>query len=190
MDIFSHGLWAVAAGKFGEKKIKKPLNTWLVIWWGIFPDLFAFAVPFIWFGVEIISGSISIREIPHPQAGEPPSFAAGYKVYQLASSLYNVSHSLVIFAVCFFLARWLLKRIPWEMFGWLLHILIDIPTHSYKFFPTPIFWPISGWEFRDGFSWGTTWFMVLNITSLVLVYGYMLKKKMFKREAKEIKEAA
>lgn len=179
MDIFSHGLWAVAGGKFLEKKIKRPLNTWLVAWWGIFPDLFAFTVPFIWVAVEFIAGDIPLNKIPRPQEGEPPVFLNSTKVFQLATSLYNVSHSLFIFGGSFFVAWWLLKRVPWEMFGWLLHVLIDIPTHPYNFFPTPLLWPVSVWKFSHGFSWGTTWFMALNITCLILVYGYLFKKKRF-----------
>lgn len=182
MDIFSHGLWAVAGGKFAEKKIKRPLNTWLVAWWGIFPDLFAFTLPFIWVGIEFISGGVSWSQIPRPQEGEPPVFLNSTRIFNLASSLYNVSHSLFIFTGSFLLAWWLLKRIPWEMFAWLLHILIDIPTHPSNFFPTPLFWPFSFWKFKHGFSWGVPWFMILDIVSLASVYAYLFKKKMFWRK--------
>ncbi|OGO06343.1 MAG: hypothetical protein A2Y73_03930 [Chloroflexi bacterium RBG_13_56_8] len=40
-----------------------------------------------------------------------------------------------------------------KLFGaWLLHILLDIPTHSRRRMATPIFWPLSRWAF-DGLSW-------------------------------------
>jgi hypothetical protein len=133
-------------------------------------------------GVELLAGDISWSRLPHLSESEPPAFWGGTGVFQLASSLYNVSHSLFIITGSFLLAWWILKRVPWEMFGWFLHVLIDIPTHPYDFFPTPLFWPLSTWKFVHGFSWATPWFMVLDITSLVLVYAYFFKKKMLFRK--------
>jgi len=53
MDIFSHGLWAIVAYKGTndfvlKPKSKKSLKVWLAAFWGIFPDLFSFAIPFVW----------------------------------------------------------------------------------------------------------------------------------------------
>lgn len=181
MDIISHGLWSVAGGKFAEKKIGRRLSGRLLLFWGMFPDLFAFTVPVIWMAVEFISGNASFSNWPRASESEPPEFARNLKIFQLASSLYNVSHSLVIFLGAFFLAYWILKRLPWEMFGWLLHIFIDIPTHPFNHFPTPIFWPISGWKFSHGFSWGEPWFMALDIAALLIVYAILWKKKKFRK---------
>jgi hypothetical protein len=77
----------------------------------------------------------------------------------------------------------LIKIIPWEMGGWLVHILCDIPTHSYRFYPTPIFWPLSSWKF-NGFSWGVWWFMLLNYSALFIVFLiiYFKKKKFLKNK--------
>ncbi|MBI2662668.1 hypothetical protein HYX11_04380 [Candidatus Woesearchaeota archaeon] len=38
-------------------------------------------------------------------------------------------HILVVYVI--------LGRFVGEMLAWLGHIIIDIPTHSYKFYPTP-----------------------------------------------------
>ena len=184
MDIISHGLWAGVVAKFAEKKSGKPLNAWLAAFWGIFPDLFAFTVPFIWLFVEVISGDIAVSKLPKPDAGEPPGFLSNLKVFQLASSLYNVSHSLIVFGACLLFAYWILKRMPWEMFGWLFHILIDIPTHPYNFFPTPLFWPISTWKFTHGFAWGVAWFVTLDIIALISVYFYLWRKGMLFKKKK------
>jgi hypothetical protein len=56
-----------------------------------------------------------------------------------------------------------------EMLGWALHILIDIPTHSLRFFATPFLWPLSDYRF-NGISWGNRWFMLANYTALAIVY--------------------
>ena len=97
-----------------------------------------------------------------------------------------VGHSLNIFAIISFViyltfkylkARGLTaRRMPWEMGGWLLHILIDIPTHSYQFYPTPLCWPISGWKF-NGFSWGNAYFLAVNYFALGVIYFLLRKKK-------------
>jgi hypothetical protein len=65
---------------------------------------------------------------------------------------------------------WLLVRRPvLEMLGWALHILIDIPSHSLRFFATPFLWPLSGYSV-DGIPWGNRWYMLINYSALVIVY--------------------
>jgi hypothetical protein len=181
MDIISHGLWASGVGRLAEKKIGRKINGYFAFFWGMFPDLFAFTIPVIWFLAELFSGNIALHKIPRPQDGEPPGGFSEMRIFNLASSLYNVSHSLFIFLGSFLLAYWILKRIPWEIFGWLLHILIDILTHPYNFFPTPIFWPVSGWKFQSGFTWAQPWFMTINILALGAIYFYLFKKGKFKK---------
>jgi len=186
MDIFSHGAWAVAGGKLAEKKIGRPLRTWLLASWGVFPDLFAFAIPFIWVSVEILSGDVHVSQISKPGDTEPPVFLSSTKIFRLASALYDVSHSLFVFAGALFLAYIMLKKIPWEMFGWLLHVLMDVPTHPYNFFPTPLFWPLSEWKFTHGFSWGQPWFMAFDIAALLFVYGYLWRsKRLFRKKSQD-----
>jgi len=47
--------------------------------------------------------------------------------------------------------------------------VVFILTHSYRFYPTPFLWPISAWRFH-GLSWRTPWFMVLNYSTLLMIY--------------------
>ena len=152
MDIFSHGLWAGIGAEIIKRKKKKPLSIRLAMFWGVFPDLFAFTIPFLllfWSGTFGYKISPQVWEISHP--------------------LYNISHSLVTFAVVMAALYLATRRIHLEMFGWLLHILMDIPTHSYRFFPTPFLWPISGFKF-NGFSWGHPWFIALDYLLLAVVF--------------------
>ena len=183
MDIFSHAFWTAVAAKTANSKIKyfkkgKPIS---VIWsaiWGIAPDVFAFAPIFISAAFVFLlgTGDMSVFQIPHPSDMEPTS-GNGLFIFKLTRTLYSISHSAVIFAVVFALVSMVLRRVRWEMLGWLLHILIDIPTHSYKFYPTPVLWPIAGWKF-DGISWGTPWFMAINISAIILVsLFYLIKRK-------------
>ena len=172
MDIFAHGLWAGAAYRALNKKRaernQKKFSVGWAVFWGVFPDLFAFGLPFAIIFWNIFMGNLQMSDFPKPNNTEPPT-ATSLMVLNLASNLYNISHSMIIFALVFAAVLFILKRGPWELCGWALHILIDLPTHTYKFFPTPIFWPISGWKF-NGISWGEPWFMAINYISIIAVY--------------------
>ncbi len=172
MDIFSHGLWAAALGK----AVDKPLKLKWLVWWGIFPDIFSFAIPFIWIFWSLAIGNFNVSDLPNPESMEPAVANHLPWVFQLASFLYNISHSFVIFLIVFALVFIILKRPLWELTGWLLHILIDIPTHSYQFYPTPFLWPVSSIKF-NGFSWATPWFLVVNYSAIFLVYLVLAIKR-------------
>lgn len=175
MDIISHGLWAVVAGKTVERKIKTPLGGWKLFASGVLPDALAFGIPFIWLIWNAATGDVSFAD-GRPQDGEPPALASN-PIYRIPQIVYPLTHSLVICAVTVLLV-WLarsgwkrldLAKLPWLMIGWPLHILCDVPTHSYRFYPTPVLWPLSGWKF-DGFSWGQPWFMALNYSLLLIAF--------------------
>lgn len=166
MDIISHGLWG--GGVFGRKSRKL---FWLAFSFGIAPDLFSFGIFFfhrilIRFG--IVSGDM-------PQSFHPGSITLPTYV----QPLYNFTHSLIIFLAIFFIV-WLIKKKPfWEISAWGFHILIDIPSHSSAFFPTPFLWPVSDFHI-DGISWGTPIIYIPNLVLLALLYTwffYSRKKK-------------
>jgi hypothetical protein len=158
MDIFAHGLWTAAAARGVNRKAPRRLRLPWVVFFGVFPDLFAFSVPVtlaLWLRV---TGGV---------AALPPGHHMPFR--ELAWSLYRYSHSLIIFTAAFGIV-WLIARRPViEMLGWALHILIDIPTHSLRFFATPFLWPLSDYRF-NGISWGNRWFMLANYTALAIVY--------------------
>jgi len=175
MDIFAHGLWAGATYKAINLKKIKPLEVWRAVGWGIAPDIFAFSPAFIWLVWSLAAGNLSLADWPQPEKIEPLGHE-NWPIFQLASALYNISHSLAIFLLAAGLVAFFVKKIPWEMGGWLLHILIDIPTHSYKFYPTPFLWPFSEWKF-DGWSWGNFAFMIVNYSLLAIIYLWIWIKK-------------
>lgn len=165
MDIFAHALWTTAAYKQLYDKKHTHLSLKWAAFWGVFPDLFAFTIPFVMLFVNLATG-----HLPRNTYGWDSGMQS------LAYQLYNISHSLVIFLVTFLIVWALRRKAPLVMLGWALHILIDVPTHVAEFYATPIFWPISGWKFTHGISWGAPWFMVLNYSSLILVYTYFFYK--------------
>lgn len=173
MDVFSHGLWAGVAAK-GVNKVQKRrrVNIWAAVLWGAFPDLFAFTIPFIWIFWGVAFGGHSFADFGgRPPIAEPTSPDTRW-LFQLSHVLYNMSHSVVIFAIVFFVVWVYFRQVRVELLGWLLHILMDVPTHTYAFFPTPVLWPIADWKF-NGIHWGQWWFIVLNYSLLLLAYALL-----------------
>jgi hypothetical protein len=90
--------------------------------------------------------------------GEPPDPA---KIPPYVSALYDVTHSLPVFALGMLAAWILLRHAAWPFLAWGLHILCDIPTHTARFFPTPYLWPFET-PVVNGIHWTTPWFMAVN----------------------------
>lgn len=175
MDIFSHGLWAgIGAEAANRMRPERRINPRIAAFWGVFPDLFAFAIPFLWLLVQFLSGDAPLESIPRPENGG--GFETGPRAFLLARRLYMFSHSMVIFFLVFG-ACWLLyRRAVWELGGWLLHILADIPTHTSRFFPTPVFWPVSNVTF-SGFSWANPKFLLADYFLIALAFFLLFRKK-------------
>jgi membrane-bound metal-dependent hydrolase YbcI (DUF457 family) len=155
MDVVAHGIWGGAL--FYARGRRKFLAGMLL---GMAPDLLSFGVFHVthpgWLTQRLvgnISGPPALTLLP------PYVFHA-----------YNVTHSLIVWAVVFFLLWQLMKKPPWLLGAWLLHILCDIPTHAASYFPTPFLWPFPT-PFVDGVPWSTPWFMAANYTAMFIVYG-------------------
>ena len=88
--------------------------------------------------------------------------------------LYAIGHSLIVFAVCFGLAALLARRFALGLSGWLLHILLDIPTHSFRYYATRFLWPLSNYAF-DGVPWWTPWFFWSTYAALAVTYLLLWK---------------
>ena len=53
--------------------------------------------------------------------------------------------------------------------------LLDIPTHTLQFFPTPVFHPISDYGF-DGTRWSDPVILVPNVLLLAGLWFYVLRR--------------
>ena len=159
MDIVTHGLWGALA--FGRKS---RTSFWLAFLIGLAPDLFSFGL--LW-----MAATLGLAEKPDFSHGTPPESTIPPYIHHL----YEVTHSLIVFVVVFLVVRLLLKRPVWELASWGLHILVDIPTHSSAFFPTPFLWPLSDWRF-NGWQWMTPTILVPNFVALSLFYAWFLRQ--------------
>ncbi len=172
MDIFAHAIWtnilARTAQKRAESRHKKLLQIGWATFWGIFPDLFAFTISFAIGVIGLVKG------VGFMYGRE--TIATG-----LAPVLYQYSHSLVIWFAVFCIVSIFYKRPRWELLGWALHIIIDIPSHGGGFYLTPFLFPISDYKFIYGVSWANPIFMLVNYSALLIAWGgllfYKYKKK-------------
>ncbi len=156
MDIISHGLWGSLI--FG----RTPRRVfWWAFFWGVFPDLISFGLYTIgtWVGLFTHPDWSSAQ---HPDPSAIPAFV---------HSLYNFSHSLIVFALVFGGAWIFLRHRTWPLAAWGLHILVDIPTHASAFFPTPFLFPLS--DFRvNGIAWGQPIIFFPNLILLIGLYAW------------------
>ncbi|MBK7140455.1 MAG: hypothetical protein IPH75_00065 [bacterium] len=160
MDVLAHALWTNLA--FSEAPL--PVRG-AAIALSVLPDLIPFTP-------TAVRQFFSARK---DQSGNPKPRPRPEEMHfsRWAYRAYDVTHSLLVFGAVF-AAGWLwMGSVPWVLFGWLGHILVDIPTHTRAFFGTPIFWPISNYKF-DGISWGERWFMRLNYGGIILMYAYYI----------------
>lgn len=158
MDVFAHTLWTNVV--FYKKYRLERLNRFIAVVFGLLPDLFSFVPIFVY---RFFTGEDFFDLI-----------GRNIWVVRYASESYNYTHSVVVFALAVglvFVVRKLFNKSAfyWPMWGWLLHILIDIPTHK-NFYETPFLFPLSGYQFSHGISWSHPTFMVINYGALALIY--------------------
>lgn len=185
MEILAHTLWTAAAAKTANdralKKNKKiKFNLFWTSFWGIFPDLFAFAIPFIIFLWNILFNSQVFESV-----------AISRKIVDasgLSQVLYQYSHSIIIWAFVFGLVWLFSRKLPLSLLGWVFHIILDIPSHSITYYATPFLFPLSNYRFPYGISWSNKWFMIGNYTALLIVWGIILFKKHKKNKLVNIKK--
>lgn len=186
MDTLSHGLWGgVTVGRNSRSAY------WTAFAFGVAPDLLAF-------GPFFVGTLLGVYERPIIPAGGHPR-ESNLPVY--VHTVYQYTHSLVIFALAFGLVWWIrARRRPaggvarlvaqgprslaglkawwalygdralWPMGAWGLHILMDIPTHSSSFFPTPFLWPVSDFTV-NGIPWSAPYIFFPNVVGLLIVYA-------------------
>lgn len=157
MEILAHSLAAAAAAIIVNKTGTTRLPVRWTAFWATFPDLLAFG-PMITAALVLrLAGNSRTAEgraLPHLHLGLP---------------LYSAGHSLIVFAVVFAVTSMVARRFVLGMLGWLLHILIDIPTHSFSYYATRFLRPVSDYRL-DGLAWWTPWFWISTYVALAVVY--------------------
>jgi hypothetical protein len=158
VDTFAHALWSWIIFRnylFTNKEV------WLAVFFGVAPDLFSWTIYLFY---NLITNGFKI--------GKPALEAIPNWIF----TLYGITHSLFVFAFVALACFIALKHVPIYLWAWLIHILIDIPTHSRDFLPTPFLWPLSSWHF-PGISWGTPVIMIINWAGILFFLGKIALEK-------------
>jgi hypothetical protein len=163
MDIISHGLYGGVT--FGRRS---RISYWKAFFFGVLPDLSSF-------GLFMVLTILGISSGPDMQFGPPNPHEIPSYVY----TLYNVSHSFLTAFLVFGIVWFVYKKPMFELLAWPLHILVDIPTHSSEFFPTPFLWPLSDFTV-NGISWGQPVIFIPNVVLLIGLYVWFFYKKYHK----------
>ena len=167
MDVVSHGLWGGLA--FGRTSKK---YYWLSFLFGVLPDVLSFGLLMI---ANILNIGTKVSWSEAPTNADIPIYV---------HVLYNITHSLVIFAVVFSTV-WLIRKRPFlPLLAWPFHIVLDIFTHTTAFFATPFLWPLFSYKF-NGISWGHPWIFFPNWIAIIIGYSiwYIKRKRSLKEKA-------
>lgn len=155
MDTFSHALWGY--GLFGFRR-----HPWLAVLFGALPDLCSFGA---YLAYRIVDGQ-GFRPGPPPLEVLPHWLFVSYDIW----------HSFVVCVpVIAVVALWR-RDIAFAMLAWPFHIVLDFPFHSLRYFPTPIFWPVSDFVV-DGIPWSNPWVWFPNVAGLAILLGYRYRQK-------------
>ncbi len=172
MDVFSHGLWSVAA--LHSKYQKSPKKLFLAALFGTLPDIIAFLPVQIYF---LFTGFRFGYDLFFPT---PKNW-----IFSWAIESYNFTHSFVIFAVVLFIVWAWKKKFPLLLLPWGLHIAMDLFTHP-DFFQTPFLFPLSSYRVPIGISWATPWLFFTNWILLVLIFGVILWQRHQEKKIKSV----
>lgn len=151
MDILSHGLWIYALYFRTRHRFSATI-------FAVLPDLISFGPHLIY--------SLFFTGF---------KFGRPHLIPEYVAVGYNFTHSLVMFFIVFGIFYFITREIYWPLGGWLLHILIDIPTHTKEFFPTPFLWPLSEYKV-SAIAWSDPMFMIINYGLLSVLYIYLFTK--------------
>ena len=187
MDILAHSLWSAGAAVGANRLIHKKLRVARMVIWGVLPDLFSFTPVITWVLWLVLVKGVRFADVPRPEL-LPAQLRDSMFIFRLTNTLYGLSHSIIIFSA-FFLLAWCFCRFAdrhrqpginsaaqngaaaplWEMTGWLLHILLDIVSHSRGSHPIPVLWPLLDIKL-DGFPLDRSLFIVLNYSTLLAAF--------------------
>lgn len=155
MDVFAHVLWTNAV--YYSAQVREKAQRWWAMFFGVMPDLISFTPAFLYL---IFSGKHFGIE----------AFNSGIWAYRWAAWSYNWTHSFVSFIVVMAIVTIARKgRQYWPLWGWALHIGIDIFSHK-GFYETPFLYPLSNYKFDHGIPWAHPMFMLVNYSLLAVVY--------------------
>jgi len=157
MDFFAHIAWSmILFGKFFNFSYLIQISFFSVL-----PDLL-WGIPAVFYMIYFMLKNRKILSWKK----RPTKFT------KKLENLYNSSHSFSVMILFFFIFSIIFSQFYWPiLFGWGLHLLLDIFTHKDSiYFKQKPFYPLSNYSVR-GYIWHGHWkFLILNWSAIILVY--------------------
>jgi hypothetical protein len=163
MDVFSHALWGNLEFRLIPQTREHPHLIGWGIFFSVFPDLLTFTYPFLW----LLWHRYIVKDLT--KWPETPADYEALPIAKITHTLYDYSHSIVIWTGVTAIVWAIMGSFPWILIGWVTHIFIDMPVHERDFFITPFLWPLSRFGI-DGYAWNNRDFMAFNIITLIATY--------------------
>jgi membrane-bound metal-dependent hydrolase YbcI (DUF457 family) len=173
MDIISHALIGRVISTTVSRNSRKPKIAWF-IFFSILAD-----IPFIPY--YLILGYENRRQFFIPLNSDWIGASISHPFLDLF--LREIFHSFVFTFLVIFPLVWLFKLPKGVFLVYLIHLLIDIPTHSGEWAIKP-FYPFSNYSingFTDAWSWPikymiTSWIIILMI--IIFLEIFLKRKKL------------
>ena len=163
MDILAHGLWA----GFGVVLLRRhralaPGTALAAVALATLPDV-VHLLPLVGWAALGDGDWSALRAYVLAMPGQEPVLPP--LVQSLSHHGHCLMHSAVVAGAATALL-WAWRRALWlPLLGWWSHILIDVFTHSARYYPVPVFYPFTDWAF-DGIAWNQPWMLALNYAAL------------------------
>jgi hypothetical protein len=153
------------------KSVPDVKNNRRIVFWGvilgILPDFISFVPVMLVRFIEIIRGNVEATFLTDAY------YTYAFADYGIIS--YNYTHSILIWLLATLLIWAGLKKFPWILLGWGLHIVIDIFSHTTDFFATPFLFPFSNFQISV-VNWSHPIFMLVNYALLLVLYIFFIPR--------------
>ena len=174
MDIFAHTLWAGAGVAVLRRRWPiAPRTAALTLGLAALPDLLHL-VPIIGWWVFGDGSIAALWSYAIALPGLEPVLPSW--VALLSHHLHCIMHSGLVAGAVSLLLWGKLPSLRIPLLGWWSHIVIDVFTHSARYYPSPVLYPITERGF-DGLAWNTPWFLLLNYTALGIIGMWLLSSQ-------------
>ena len=174
MDIVAHALWAgIGTSIYRDRRQLSRGQVATVIVATILPDVFHALPVAAWALTQGNPEALYAYAVATP--GTEPRLPCWLDA--VSHHIHCASHSMLVAGVISaILPRYYpLAWVP--LSGWWLHIVIDAPTHTADFYPSPVLYPLT-YAGLDGVAWNTPAFQWANYVSLLVAYLWIALRRL------------
>lgn len=177
MDTVAHALWAWTGAEVLRRRGRMTKRTLVAgVALAALPDLLQMT-PLV---AGALLGQVSGAELltyARAAPGMEPALRGWVSV--TAHHLHCLMHSVLVLGVISLVLYGWRRAWFYPTLGWWLHIAMDVPTHSARYYTVPVFYPLSYRGF-DGVAWTSPWVIILNYVGLAIAAAWLYRTRELK----------